>query len=718
MRLFFKQLVNMAIIGRIRKHSALAVILVGVAIAAFILSDLFTGRGRGGRNGIPEVGRIEGVEITGMEYNRRVEDNMQIQQTNQNKENLTQQEAFEVRNSTWNQYVNEVIMGIEYEKLGLTVTKEELFDLVQGRNPHRLIMQYFTDPNTGQYNPQMVLNFLQNLDNMDPEVKKQWLNLEKYIKEDRLSQKYQNLVSKGYFVPQAFARLDYEAKKKNAEIRYVAIRYTSIPDADVTLTDKDYETYYNKNKHLYEQDASRDIDYIIFEVAPSAEDRSEARESVYRVYDEFRTAADVATFVNSTSDERYDSSWFKKGTLPVMIDSVAFNAEPGAFVPPFEDGNAWYMARLMEVENRADSMKAEHILIAYQGAFRADPNIARTREQAEKTADSLMDVLKADKTKLQALAMQLSDDGSARQNNGDLGWFVDGSMVGPFNEAVQDAKEGDLLKVETVFGYHLVKVTGKKDPVKKVRVAVVKRAVEPSSKTFQDIYAQASTFAGENNTREKFENAVTTQGLNKRSATYLREMGNNIPGIENPREIVRWAYYEGIKSGEVSPVFDVGGSYVVAVLTNIREKGTIPLDQMKENIKTFVLNEKKAEIIKQRLSGSSADIYQIARDYNSKVDTNLNITFSSRNIPGFGSEYNVIGEIFSMNEGEQSGPIQGNGAVFVVKVDKFYEPPAPANYIQNRDQLMGAFRSRVTSNSMFTALQKKADITDNRLMFY
>jgi peptidyl-prolyl cis-trans isomerase D len=706
----------MAIIGRIRKHSALAVILVGVAIAAFILSDLFTGRGRGSR--MPEVGQIEGVEITGIEYNRRVEDNIEIQRTNQNKENLTAQESFEVRNSTWNQILNEVIMGKEYEKLGLTVTKEELFDLVQGPRPHRLITQYFTDPNTGQYSPQVVLNFLQNLDNVDPEVKKQWLNIEKFIKEDRLSQKYQTLVAKGYYVPEAFARMDYESKKKNAEVRYVAIRYTSIPDDEVTLTDKDYEAYYEKNKHLYEQDASRDIDYVIFDVQPSAEDRTDARESVYRIYDDFRNATDIATFVNSTSDERYDSAWQKKGTLPVLIDSIAFNSTPGTFIPPFEDGTAWYMARVMDMQSRPDSMKADHILVAYQGAMRADPSVTRTREDAERRADSIFNVLKADKTKLQALAFQLSDDPSAKQNNGDLGWFVDGSMVGPFNEAVVNNKVGDVVMAETMFGFHILKVTDKKAPVQKVRVAVVKRAVEPSSKTFQDIYTQASTFAGENNSREKFERTVTDQGLNKRSATYLREMGNSIPGIENPREIIRWAFFENIKLGEVSPVFDVGGSYVVAVLTTIREKGPIPLEQMKENLKTFVLNEKKAEIIKGRLEGASSDIYQIARDFNTKVDTNLSITFSSRNIPGFGSEFQVIGEIFTMNEGDQSEPIQGNGGVFIVKLDRFYEPAAPANFAQNRDQLQGAFRSRVTSNAVFTALQKKADITDNRLMFY
>jgi len=707
----------MALIGTIRKHSALAVILIGVAITAFIVSDLFTGKSGSG-NSVPSIGTIAGEDITAMDYNRRVEDNIEIQRSNQNKESLTAQETFDIRQNTWTQYLNEIIMGKEYEKLGLTVTTEELYDLVQGPRPHSLIRQYFQDPETQQYNPQLVLNFLQNLDNMQPEVKKQWLNLEKYIKDDRMNQKYQALVSKGYYIPQAFAALDNENKKKNAEIRYVGVRYTSIRDEEITLTDKDYEAYYEKNKHTYEQEPSRDIDYVIFEVLPSAEDRSGTRESIYQIYDDFRNATDYVTFVNSTSDRRYDSTWFKKGQLSVTIDSALFSSTVGTFVPPFEENNKWQMARLMDLQARPDSMKAEHILIAYQGAMRAAETITRTKEQAERKADSIFNVVNAEKTKLQALAFTLSDDGSAKQNNGDLGWFADGNMIGPFNDAVMKGKVGDIVKVETLFGFHIVKITGKKDPVTKVRVAIVERAIEPSSKTFQDIYTQASAFAGENNTQAKFETAVANLGLNKRSATYLKEMGNSIPGIDYPREIVRWAYYEGIETGEVSPVFDIGGSYVVAVLTNTREKGVMPLSQMKENIKSFVLNEKKAALIKDRIKDTGTDLYRIAEAFNTKVDTNLTITFNSRNIPGFGSEFQVIGEIFALNEGGQSEPIQGNGGVFVVTVDRFYEPAQAVDLKTNRDQLQNAFRSRIGGNPMFTALQKKAKIEDNRLLFF
>jgi peptidyl-prolyl cis-trans isomerase D len=708
----------MALIGTIRKHSALAVILVGVAISAFIVSDLFTGRGKRG-HALPVIGEIAGEDITVKDYNQRVEDNLEIQRSNQNKGNLTPQETFDIRQSTWTQYLNEIIMGKEYDRLGIAVTTDELFALVQGPRPHNLIRQYFQDPATKQYSPQMVLNFLQNLDNMKPEVKKQWLNLEKYIKDDRLTQKYQALVAKAYYVPQAFASMDFQNKKRNAETRYVAVRYTTIKDEDVVLADKDYEAYYEKNKQQYDQEASRDIDYVIFDVPPSAEDRTQTRESVFQIYNDFRNTADYIAFVNSTSDKRYDSTWYKKGVLPVKIDSSLFSSPVGTFVPPYEDNNAWNMARLMDIQARPDSMKAEHILISYKGAYKAAESITRSKDDASRLADSILNVLRVDDTKLKALATQLSNDGSAKENNGDLGWFADGSMVFPFNQAVLTGKVGDLVKVATPFGYHVIKITGKKDPVTKIRVAIVERVIAPSSKTFQDVYTVASSFAGENNTRTKFETAVTDQGLNKRSATYLKEMGNSIPGIDNPREIVRWAFTEGIKKDEVSPVFDVGGSYVVAILTTVRQKGILPLELVKDNIKNFVMNEKKASMIKDKIKSSgSTDIYQIARDFNSKVDTNLTLTFASRNIPGFGSEFQVIGQIFSMKDGDVSEPIQGNGGVFVVKVDRFYDPPSPANYNTNRDQMIGAFRGRMSSNPMFSALQKTSKIKDNRLLYF
>lgn len=709
----------MAIIGTIRKHfSVLAVVLVGLAIGAFIFSDLVTGPKGSRSNRIPTIGTVNGTDILAADYNRKVDDNLEIQRINQGVEALSAQDAFNVRVSTWNQYLNEIIMGAEYEKLNLAVTTEELFDLVQGPRPHRLISQYFSDPNTGVFNPQTVVNFLQNLDQMQPEVKKQWLNLEKYIKDDRMTQKYNTLVAKGYYVPAAFARMDYESKKKSAEMRYVGIRYTSVPDTSVALTDADYEKYYEENKHQYTQDASRDIDYVLFNVEPSADDRQKAREDFMRLYADFLTTIDVPGFVNMNSDTRYDSSWKKGSDLPAGIDSLIVNSPVGTFVPPYEENNAWHTAKLIEIASRPDSMKAEHILVSFAGSASANEQITRTKISAESRADSLLAVVKRGETPMQVLAVQYSDDPSSKENKGDLGWFADGAMVPTFNNAVAAGKVGDIVKVETQFGFHVVKITGKKDPVKKVRIAMIDRVIEPSSKTYQDIFVQASTFAGENSTKEKFDRAVEEKGLNKRSAPYIQAVSNTIAGIESPREVIRWAYHDGIEVGEVSGVFDVGEAYVVACLTTVREKGTIPLEQIRENIRNFVLNEKKAAQLTDRI-GSDNDIYQIARNYNTKVDTNITLTFSSRNIPGYGSEFQVIGRVFSMNEGQVSEPIKGNGGVFVVALDRFYTPPDNNEYLTNQAQLRNSFRSRVTSgNSIYTALEKKAEIEDNRELFF
>lgn len=703
----------MAIIGSIRKHSALAVIIVGVAIAAFVLSDLF----RGGNQQAPPVGVIDGEEISIVDYNRRVDENLEIRRANQGVETLPAEEAYNVRVTTWGQYERDIIMGKEYEALGLVVTTSELFDLVQGNNPHRLIVQYFTDPQTNVFNPNLVLQFLQNLDNMDAATRKQWLNLEQYIKEDRRDQKYKTLISKGYYVPSAFARMDHLNKRQTAEIRYLAAAYPTVPDSEVTLEEKDYKKYYEENKYQYTQGESRDIEYVVFDVVASEEDREKIRNDVMQLYDEFRATGDIEAFINATSDSRYDSTWYKEGQLPVQLDSIMFNSEEGTFAEPYVDNDVWYMARLQEIQYRPDSMKAEHILISYQGAFRADPALSRTKEEAEALADSLLEVARNNKSRFPELAMENSDDPSAQENSGNLDWFADGAMVYPFNEAVIDNEIGDVVVAETMFGYHVIHITGKKEPVKKIRAAIIERAIEPSSQTAQEIYTDASRFAGEFSTQEKFNQAVIDQGMNKRTATYIQPLGNSLPGIENAREVIRWAYYDGIKVGEVSPVFDVGDKYIIAVLTAFREEGTIPLDQIRAQIETFVRNEKKAEVIKEKLQAVDGDLYQMASAVNASVDSTGNITFSSRNIPGFGSEYKVIGTIFALEPGTLSEPVAGNGAVFVIALDNLNKPAESSDLSLYKNQLANAFRSRVSGTAVFDALREKAAITDNRKVY-
>ncbi len=705
----------MAVIGRIRKHSGLAVVFVGVAIAAFVLSDLF----RATPNSYKDVGVVDGVEIPYTDFNYKVEENLEAQKLNQQKENLTFGEAFTVRNNTWDQMVNEIIMDQEYEKLGLNVSSDELFDLIQGKNPHRLILQYFTNPETGQFDREFVIRYLQNLSQMDPQQRRQWVGFEKFIKRDRLNTKYSNLISKGFYVPEAFARQQYENQKKNAEFRYAYKKYADVSDSLISYTDKDYEKYYAENKQKFEQEHTRDIDYIVFEVEPSEEDYEKTEAEVRRIFQEFQYTENVPMFVNATSDNRYDSTWWLEGVLSIPIDTVAFDARPGTFIEPYFLDNAWHMAKLMDVDYRPDSLKAEHILIAYRGAFRAAENNNRTIDQAKSLADSLYNVVRRYPAKLKDLAVQFSDDGSVENNQGDLGWFADGSMVHAFNKAVVEGNIGDVKMVESPFGYHILRITGKLKPKKKARVAIINRAVVPSSETFQNVYTEASMFAGENNTAEKFEQAAIDQGLDKKSATYMKEMNNAIPGLDNPRNVIQWTFSDNARVGNVSPVFDLDGKYLVAAITNERQEGIIPLEEMKERLINNIKNEKKGEYIVEMIEESGLnDVNLIASNLNFDLDTNITLTFDSRNIPGFGAEHEVIGTIFAMDENEFRAPIKGNGAVFAIILDRFGEVPELGSYDLYKNNAINEFARRVENNYPYRAIKDNTDIEDNRRYFY
>lgn len=704
----------MAIIGNIRKHSGLIIVAVGIALAAFVLGDFV----RQNPNQANVVGEVNGEEITYREFSVKVDENLDMEKQNRQQESLTPAEAYRVRNRTWDQMVYRIIMDEEFDRLGLTVTSDELFELVQGRNPHQFILQYFTDPQTGQYNPQLVLNYLQNLDQMDPEARQQWVNFEQAIKRDQLQKKYNTLVANGYYIPDQIAQMLYEQQQNNAQIRFVAQKYTDIPDSLVTFDEQDLVDYYEENKFRYKQEPSVNLDYVVFEVQASEEDHKEIREEVYEIFEDFKTTGpeNIPMFVNSTSDNRYDSSWYMQGELPVRMDSIMFNSEVGQMVEPYMEDQAYHMARLMDIAYRPDSLKASHILVNYRGAMNAR-EATRTAAEAEEIADSLYNVVSGNPSVLEEISAEISDDPSARQNQGDLGWFADQTMVYPFNEAVVNAQVGDIELVQSPFGFHIIKVTGKKEPVKKVQVAIIDRAIEPSNETVQDIYTEASVFAGENPTQEQFENAVTEMGLSKRSAPNVSAMSNMIPGLDNPRPMVRWAFDEEVKEGNVSPVFDLGDMYVVAVLKERRTGKYRDLEEVRGNIEGFVVRNKKAEYIKEKMNQVSGNIYQIAGALNTQVDT-AQVNFEAGSINRYGREPQVIGRVFAMEPGVVSEPIQGNSAVYKVIVDEFQDLQEIDNYQPYTRPLITSFERRVQNNGVYEALEAEAEIEDNRVSYY
>ena len=704
----------MAVIGSIRKRSALLIVIIGVALAAFVLGDFV----KSGPKRVVNIGSVAGEEITIMDFNREVDKNIENTKQQQNKERLTQQETYTVRDQTWEQMVRKVILSEQYDELGVEVTSNELFDLVQGPTPHELIMQYFVNPETGVYDRELVLNYLQNLDNLPAQSKAQWIQFENYIKEDRMLNKYNSLVSKAYYVPEQIAKMIYAADNDKAKVEYVAVKYTTVSDSAVTVTDQDYKNYFEENKYRYEQKASRDIEYVVFDIKPSAEDMTEATKEIASIHSDFAATSNPISFVNANSDKSYDSTWKAPGTLPVQLDSLMFNSEIGTVSEPYREAYTFHMGRLVETMMRPDSMKATHILIAYAGAMRANPEITRTAVEARVLADSLLEVVKKSPKKIDLLASQLSDDGSASQNSGNLGWFADGSMVPSFNEAVINTKDGGVTLAVSPFGFHVIKVTGKKEATKKVRVAMIDQEVIPSSVTYQNVFAQASKLASENHTSEEFANAIKEDKLNKRTAPKVMEMTNNITGIANARQIIRWSFNEEVNVGDVSEVFDLDGMFLVACVTNSYEAGYPAFEEVKDRMKTFVTNEKKGEYIVDQLKSFNGDLDKVVTDLQGEKFEVADLTFASRNLKGFGRENTVIGSVFASEAGTTLKPIAGGGAAFIVKIDLITPAGEIADYSFSKNKVTSALKRRVDQDFVYKALKDETDIEDNRLFFF
>ncbi len=703
----------MAIIGEIRKHYWLLVAIIGVALLLFVLSDFSRKRTKQ----TTTIGTIAGEKVSAMEFNKKVEDNIEIQKANTGKQNLTADEAFQIRQGTWQQVLNEVIMNKQYEKLGISVTKEELSDLIRGKNPHSYILQSFTDPNTGKFDQKAVDNFLQNLDNVEPAMKARYLSMEKAIKEDRLTNKFNNLLIKGFYVPTAFASRNYDETNKMAQVRLTGVRYQIVSDSTVTVTDADYEKYYKENSFRYVQDKPvRDLEYVLFDPKPSEEDMMKIKSDIKMLYQEFGAVTDVPGFVNANSDTRYDSTWKKRGSFSPYIDSLLFSLPIGIVMEPFEDNGMLRIFRVVDKQARPDSLKASHILVSYAGT--PIEKAKRSKEAAVKESDSILAMVKKNPALFETIAANNSDDETAKKQSGDLGWFVDGAMVPAFNDAVIKGSVGDIVKVETQFGYHIIKITGKKDPETKIRVASVDRRIEASAKTIEKIYNEASLFAADNNTIEKFDKAIKDKGLELRTSDRTDAMADKLPGVDRAREIVRWAFNEDTKKGTVSNVFDTEGLYVIAAVKTVVEKGPVPLDVLKESIKPLVIREKKAELITKKINNQFAklkDINTIIQEYKVKIDT-VEVSFASANIPGFGHEPKVVGSLFSMKKGQMSAPIQGEQAVYVLIFDGMKEAPATKEFENQKRQIAMNFQSRIYQ--VMNILQEKADIKDNRILFY
>lgn len=688
--------------------------VIGFALAAFVLGD-FLGYGpmRGQRF---DIGKIDKTSISYQEFEQRVSEQAENWRQQTGQANLGPREHFQVREQVWNQILREILLGGEMDRLGIEVSSEELFDMIHGPDPHQLIRQSFTNPEDGSFNPQQVVDFLRNFDMLDPAVRNQWVTIERFMKQERAENKYHNLIRRAYYVPRVMASRDYNDRNASADIRFVLKPFNDIADTLVSVSDRDLRRYYDENKESFRREASRSIEYVSFNVFPTDEDRDALRNELLALRDELEAVEDIAPFINSVSDTRFDPTYHGQGTLSPEIDPLFFEAPVGTIHGPYVEGNSYVIAKLVDAQMRPDSMRASHILVAYAGSQAPTP-VTRSLAQARERADSLLAVVRSNPARFGEVAMEASDDPSAQFNMGDLEWFRDGEMVSSFNEAVINASTGSMVTAESEFGIHVIHVTGKSAGTRKIQVARLTRDIEASSRTYQNVYAQASSFASKLRQSRNFSQTAEELDVAIRTADNIRAMDFSIPGVDNPRGIIQWAFMDDTREGSFSRIFELENRFIIATVTRITEEGIPPLDQIRDEVMAQAVRQAKFDLFAGRIRQTGSGLSDIARELEREIQDAGDLRFTSTTLPGVGAEPKVIGTAFAMESNTVSAPIKGQNGIFVVEVMRREDAIVPEDLSATKRQLQTSLANRVP-NDVLQALRNNARIEDNRSMFY
>ncbi|HEY8928254.1 MAG TPA: SurA N-terminal domain-containing protein [Mucilaginibacter sp.] len=702
----------MGIMGFLRdRMGKILAFFIGFALFAFIVGEVIKSGGSFFRDDRNLLGEVGGEKIAYDDYQKLYD-----QLSNQFKQqsgtsDLTPQIQAYAQESAWGQLVREKIFQKEIDKLGLVVGTDETQAMISGNNPDPAILQYFGDPQTGKLDRTKLNTFLTNYNasKADDPVRAQWTSFTTQLIENKLNQKYTTLISNGLYVNSLEAKENYTDKNKLANFRYVALDYASVPDNKVTLTDADYQDYYNDHVNEFKnQQELRTLDYVSFNAAPSKEDSAAVKAKAEKLAADFKTATNDSLFVQINSETKLPLVFLHKGKgLEPKIDSVMFTAEKGFVYGPYLTGNSYKIAKLVDSRVEPDSVKARHILID-------DKTIGVEKAIAE--ADSLKKLIQGGKS-FAELANTFSIDKNSAVKGGDLGTFARNTMVPAFEDAVFKAQKGQLLVVPTQFGVHLIEVEDLKGNSKAIKVGLVDVPLKASTTTQSNIYSKAQAFLA-NLTKENFDAEAKKENLKVHPAPDVNGVAISIPGVESAREIVKWAF--GAKEGDFSEkVYDTGNQYIVAHLISIKPKGILSLADVKKQIEPMVKNKVKGKILVDKLQAAlngASSIDQVAQKAGAKVTPIQNIVFANPVIPGTGPEYKLIGTVFGSQPNKLSKPVEGMQGVFVFSVDSFVNPAPATNLVREKEQLAQMMLQR-SQGQIFDALKDKANVKDYRAKF-
>jgi peptidylprolyl isomerase/peptidyl-prolyl cis-trans isomerase D len=690
----------MGTMNKLRENTGVVLWILVIAFGVvWVLQDsgTFDNIGAQTRN----IAVVNGEPITYQEFQNTLQRQQQQVRSRSGGE-VTPQMQDMIRDQTFNSLVNNRLLQQEMDRLGITVTDDEVMDMVYGENPDPFIRQQFSD-STGQLNRQLIRNLAQN-----PEARQSWIQIEQYLRNKRRSEKMSSLIGATVHVSEEDVLDTYRRRNTTANVRYVARRYAIIPDDSVTVNEQDLRNYYNENQEDFRRNRTYSVEYVTLSKAPTAEDTAQVVEDLNQLRDEFAAADNDSLFLAENASRRdFTGSFSSADELEGPIaDALYPNPEPGDIVGPVAAANAAHLVKVVDTRPaEAPVVHARHILIrAPEPSAEQQQRAQELKERAESGED------------FAALAREYSDDTGSATQGGDLGWFGRDRMVDPFAEAAFNASSGEIVgPVRTQFGYHVIEVLSRAD--EEVIIADMAYNLTPSQATLSDLEYTLDDLAYYASESGSFGEEAEEQGLNVQQVDVEADQ-QNIPGIGQSPEAA--SFLDDAGEGDISDVIETSERFVVLHVNAVRPEGYRSFEEVRAELEPRVRLQKKRDILTRRMEQalSNDDLAEMAEALGTTVRTRSDVTFQTNVVEGLGREPAFAGTVFGLEAGETSRIVAGENAAFVVRVTEFNEP-APiteSEREQIRNELLQQQRQQVNSQ-WIASLREKSDIEDNRSEF-
>jgi peptidyl-prolyl cis-trans isomerase D len=696
----------MALLEKIRVRLGVVIsVVIALALLSFIIDPGTLQSVSASMSSKYDVGEINGKSVSYTDFQKEVEQFTAINEMLTGNSVHSEQQQEMIRNAVWQSMIDQYLFYGNAKAAGLNVGKAELLDLTTGDMVSPMISQIFRDE-TGNFSVENLRQFVLNAGN-DPtgNMKSLWDYLQNSVYTQQLYTKYMSLFTQSNVTNPLMLTRSIEENNNTTDVEFVMVPFGYAQDSTITVSDSEIKKYYKEHKHLYEQPASRDIEYVVYEVEPSEADIEEATSQADELHNEFINTDNVKNFLLRNSDRQYSEYWYRSGELNTVsrdINDFVFGAGNSTGVSPlYRKDNTFYAAKVMDSKMVPDSVYVRHILL--QG-------------DDEALADSLMTVLKSGKNSFSNVAALYSADQNMNvPERGDIGWMTQTFMI-PGMESVLTAKEGTLYTIDTQYGKHIVEVTKTTDPIRKKQVAIFEKEIIPSKATYNEFYSKANVLATKAAGKyENFKAAVQEEGLYAHPVNRMLESSSRLGTIDNTKEVTRWAFEA--KKGQASNIITVNNDYFfVVAVKDVHKEGYATLQEMAGTIRSILYNQKLAEKKTQEVAEKIKDLgsmQAIADALNTTVSTSDNVTFASLTSQGLDPKF--IGAVSVAEPGVINGPLTGSIGVYVYKVTAhdtgsfFTEDDA-----RTRNEQM----SQYSTQMLMPVMMKDGDVKDNRARFY